>query len=88
MSSTEYVLALQGARAERGLVAFNALPVLLAVATLDKVETHGAGSKISRPAVYRIVRRMNRALDRDLPVISLGESLAPETRLTSGGAAS
>ncbi len=69
----EYVLALQQAGAERGLVAFNALPVLLAVATLKKVENHGPGSKISRPAVFRIVRRMDRALDRDQPVISLAE---------------
>lgn len=69
----EYVRLLQQAGAERGLVAFNALPVLLAVATLDKVERRGPGSKISRPAVYRIVRKMDRALDRDQPVISLSE---------------
>ncbi len=69
----EYVLALQQAGAERGLVAFNALPVLLAVATLEKVERRGPGAKISRPVVYRIVKRMDRALDRDQPVISLSE---------------
>ncbi len=76
----EYVLALQRAGAERGLVAFNALPVLLAVATLDKVEARGPGSKISRPQVYRIVRRMDRALDRDLPVLSLDEGVFAEGR--------
>lgn len=70
----EYVLALQGAGADRGLVAFNALPVLLAVATLDEVEARGPGSKISRARVYRIVRRMDRALDRNQPVLSLGGS--------------
>ena len=69
----EYVLALQQAGADRGLVAFNALPVLLAVATLKKVESRGPGAKISRPAVFRIVRRMDRALDRDQPVISLAD---------------
>ncbi len=68
-AATEYTLALQQAGAERGLVAFNALPVLLAVATLDKVEAEGPGSKISRPEVYRIVEQMEYALDRDLPVI-------------------
>ncbi len=72
-AAAEYVLALQRAGAERGLIAFNALPVLLAVATLEKVERRGPGSKISRPAVFRIVRKMDRALDRDLPVISLAE---------------
>ncbi len=69
----EYVLALQQAGAERGLVAFNALPVLLAVAALRKVERRGPGAKISRPTVFRIVRKMDRALDRNRPVISLAE---------------
>jgi len=68
-SAGEYVLALQRAGAERGLVAFNALPVLLAFATLDRVEAEGPGAKLSRPELYRIVRRMERALDRDLPVV-------------------
>ncbi len=69
----EYVLALQQAGAERGLVAFNALPVLLAVAALKKVERRGPGAKISRPAVFRMVRKMDRALDRDREVISLAD---------------
>ena len=72
-AATEYVLALQRAKAERGLVAFNALPVLLAVATLAKVETAGPGSKITRDEVYRTVELMNYALDNDLPVLSLDE---------------
>ena len=69
----EYVLALQRVQADRGLVAFNALPVLLAVATLEKVEKRGPGAKISRPAVFRLVRRMDRALDRGAPVLSLSD---------------
>lgn len=68
-AATEYTLALQRAGVERGLVAFNALPVQLAWATLDKVETEGPGSKVSRPEVYRIVERMERALDEDRPAI-------------------
>ncbi len=79
-AATEYVLALQGARADRGLVAFNALPVLLAVATLDKVETDGAGSKISRDEVYQTVELMNYALDHDLPVLTLEEESAGGSR--------
>ncbi len=72
-AAAEYVLALQQAGAEHGLVAFNALPVLLAVATLKRVESRGPGSKISRPAVFQLVRRMDRALDRDRAVISLAD---------------
>jgi farnesyl-diphosphate farnesyltransferase len=63
----EYVLALQEAGAERGLVAFNALPVRLAHATLDRVEQAGPGSKLTRPEVYAIVQGMNHALDNDQP---------------------
>jgi len=65
----EYVRALQGAGAERGLVAFNALPVRLAFATLDRIEQAGPGSKLTRPEVYAIVQRMNRALDHDEPAV-------------------
>ncbi|MFL6193408.1 MAG: squalene/phytoene synthase family protein [Thermoanaerobaculia bacterium] len=67
----EYVLALQTAGAERGLVAFNALPVRLAQATLDRLEQAGPGSKLTRPEVYAIVQRMNRALDHDEPVVDV-----------------
>lgn len=68
-AASEYVLALQGAGAERGLVAFNALPVRLAHATLDRVEQAGPGSKLTRPEVYAIVQKMNRALDHDEPAV-------------------
>ena len=69
-AAREYVLALQDAGAERGLVAFNALPVELAYATLDRVETAGPGSKLTRTEVYAIVQHMNRALDRNEPAVS------------------
>jgi farnesyl-diphosphate farnesyltransferase len=69
-AASEYVLDLQGAGAERGLVAFVALPVRLATATLDRIEEAGPGSKLTRPEVYAIVQRMNRALDRDEPAIA------------------
>ncbi len=74
-AACEYVLGLQDAGAENGLVAFNALPVLLAVATLDKVENDGPGAKISRPEVFQIVEIMNYALDNGLPVISFDEDV-------------
>jgi farnesyl-diphosphate farnesyltransferase len=65
----EYVTALQEAGAERGIVAFNALPVQLAHATLDRVEAAGPGSKLTRPEVYAIVQRVNRALDQGEPAV-------------------
>jgi farnesyl-diphosphate farnesyltransferase len=68
-TAAEYVLALQRAGAERGLVAFNALPAHLAFATLDRLETAGPGSKLTRPEVFSIVQRLHRALDRGEPAI-------------------
>jgi farnesyl-diphosphate farnesyltransferase len=69
-AAREYVLALQSAGAERGLVAFNALPVRLATASLDRVEQAGPGSKLTRPEVYAIVQRLNRALDQNEPAVA------------------
>jgi farnesyl-diphosphate farnesyltransferase len=64
-----YVLTLQEAGAERGLVAFTALPVRLAHATLDRIEQAGPGSKLTRPEVYAILQRMNHALDANEPAV-------------------
>ena len=48
---------------------FAALPVLLARATLDKIEAGGAGSKISRPQVFLLTQKLKRALDRGEPAV-------------------
>lgn len=64
-----YALTLQRAGAERGVVAFNALPIHLAYATLDRIETAGPGSKLTRPEVFAIVQRLHRALDQGEPAI-------------------
>jgi farnesyl-diphosphate farnesyltransferase len=69
-ASAEYIGALQDAGAERGLVAFNAINVLLAFATIDKVEAEGPGAKISRPEVFALVERMEDDLDHDRPVMA------------------
>lgn len=69
-TATDYVLTLQRAGAERGLVGFSALPVQLAHATLDRVETAGPGAKLSRPEVYAILHRLQRALDRGEPAVT------------------
>jgi farnesyl-diphosphate farnesyltransferase len=60
----EYVTALHGAGAPRGVVEFTALPSELAWASLDRIEASGPGSKVSRPEVFRIARRVRHALDR------------------------
>jgi farnesyl-diphosphate farnesyltransferase len=71
LEASGYVLTLQEAGAERGLVAFNALPVRLAHATLDRVEQAGPGSKLTRHEVYAIHQSLNRALDRNEPAVDL-----------------
>jgi farnesyl-diphosphate farnesyltransferase len=68
-ASAEYVHALQRASAPRGLVEFTALPVLLARATLDRVEGSGPGAKLSRPEVAAIVEGMRHQLDSERPPI-------------------
>lgn len=68
-AAIEYTLALQRAGAEKGLVAFNALPALLAWATLDKVAEEGPGAKISREQLWSIVAELEKALDEGRPAI-------------------
>lgn len=77
--AAEYVLTLQEAGADRGLVAFTALPVRLAYATLDRVEVAGPGSKLTRPEVYAILQRLHQALDRNEPVLSPSWETGAET---------
>jgi farnesyl-diphosphate farnesyltransferase len=69
-TASSYVLALQEAIAPRGLVAFTALPVQLAWATLDRVEKQGPGSKLTRKEVLQIVETLERALDRNQPAVA------------------
>ena len=51
-AATEYSLAIQEAGGADGVVAFTALPVELAWATLEKVEREGPGAKITRAEVF------------------------------------
>lgn len=69
--AAEYILILQQAGTERGLVAFNALPVLLAFEALDAVEERGPGAKVSRERVHAIMETLERDLDSGTPVVSL-----------------
>lgn len=67
--AAEYILAIQEAGGDPGLVAFNALPVRLAWATLDVVEEEGPGSKISRPVVWSEVESLQQALADGRPAV-------------------
>ncbi len=71
-TAADYIHALQSAGAARGLVEFTALPVLLARATLDRIEKHGPGSKVSRLDVFLLTQQLKRALDRGEPAVPAG----------------
>ena len=58
-----YIDTLQQSGAPRGLVEFTALPVLLARATLDRVEDQGPGAKLTRDEVRQMNERLAAALD-------------------------
>lgn len=67
--AADYVRALQEAAAPRGLVAFTALPVLLARASLALVQADGPGAKLSRQQVRATVSALDAALDRGAPAL-------------------
>jgi farnesyl-diphosphate farnesyltransferase len=67
--ASRYILSLQRTGAPRGIVAFTALPVRLAQATLDLIEQRGPGVKLGRPDVSRIVAALEHALDQGLPAV-------------------
>lgn len=68
--AAHYTQLLQEAAAPRGIVGFCALPVRLAYAALDAVESLGPGSKIGRDRVAQIVGELNRALDAGRPAVA------------------
>lgn len=57
-AADRYVQALKKAGATSGIVAFCTLPLRLAEATLDRLSTDGAGAKVSRQEVNRILERV------------------------------
>lgn len=64
-TAASYSSRLERAGSDRGIVAFTALPVLLARATLDQVERLGPGTKIRRDEVAAIVKLLHEALERN-----------------------
>ncbi|MDB4927892.1 MAG: Squalene synthase [Myxococcaceae bacterium] len=68
-AATDYVLTLQRGGAPRGFVEFTALPVLLAVETLDLLERDGPGAKMPRERVMALVSELDRRLDANEPAL-------------------
>jgi farnesyl-diphosphate farnesyltransferase len=69
-----YSSRLESAGADRGIVAFTALPILFARATLDRVERDGPGSRISRGEVATLTARLHEALERRSVAALLGSA--------------
>ena len=65
----EYVRAMQDAGGPDGLVLFTGLPVLLARATLDRVEREGPGAKLTRPEVFAIHEGLHQAVAKGRPAV-------------------
>ncbi len=76
----EYVHAVQRARAPVGVIAFNALPVILAWETLERVQTAGPGAKLDRLEVAQLMQGMDQALERGDPVVSAARSAVVRQR--------
>lgn len=76
-AAAEYVLTLQESGADPGLVAFHALPAELALATLDRVESAGAGAKLGRGEVFAIIERIDRALAAGQPAVTRSAQWVP-----------
>ncbi len=81
VAAAEYTLALQEAGAAEGIVAFNALPALLATATLDRVQEAGPGSKISRARVWAIMAKLKADVRMGRPVIGLDGAAGDSRRV-------
>jgi farnesyl-diphosphate farnesyltransferase len=69
-TAAEYVRAIQRAGGPEGIVAFTALPVELAWATLERVERDGPGSKISRTQVIELYDQVRRAIAAGRPAVA------------------
>jgi farnesyl-diphosphate farnesyltransferase len=69
--AAEYVAEIQRAGGPEGVVRFTALPVLLARASLERVEQAGPGGKLTRPEVFAIKRGLDRALAVGRPAVPL-----------------
>jgi hypothetical protein len=60
-----YLITFAGAGADTGICHFLALPLFLAQATLDRVESHGPGAKVTRPEVAAYISAVHNAFTAD-----------------------
>jgi farnesyl-diphosphate farnesyltransferase len=74
VSAAEYTLALQQQGGERGLVAFDALLVRLAVGTLAAMRSQRPGGKLTRTEVFGIVASVFSDIDGGRPALSVAGS--------------
>ncbi len=70
-AAAEYTLAVQQNGGPDGVILFTGLPLELAWATLDRVQAAGPGAKLTRPEVFRIHRRLQRAVVEGRPAVSM-----------------
>ena len=68
-AAADYVRRLQDRGAPRGLVAFTALPVLLARQSLARIVERGEGAKLSRAEVLATAAALEAALDEGLAAV-------------------
>ncbi len=60
--AVEYTELLRTAGADRGIVAFNALNLRLAIGTLHLLRTHGPGAKLTRTQVAGMLAQVMSAI--------------------------
>lgn len=70
VAAKEYILTVHRGGAPGGVLGFLILPLVLAWATLDRVEAHGSGAKLTRPEVLRLLDRVQSIADQPQPKIS------------------
>jgi farnesyl-diphosphate farnesyltransferase len=82
--ASDYCARLERFGADSGIVAFTALPALLAFSSLGRVERDGPGAKITRAEVSEIVAALHEAVDRKT-VGKLLETAGGSPRRPGGG---
>lgn len=69
-AARDYVLTVQKGGAPGGVLGFLIVPLVLAWATLDRVEKHGAGAKLTRPEVLNLLTKVQEIAREEKPKIS------------------
>ncbi len=71
-----YVQALQRGGAPKGYLGFTGISLMLAYATLNRLESHGAGAKISRDEVGRLFGVLQSAIEANVHLDVKAQTLA------------